>query len=309
MSETTETQQEKPAPAPAAAVAPQRKTIYLNRLSLYGQATDGGQAPRLYWGIFDGNPRIIVRTNVKEDAEKNFGQIIAPIDAFTAGVIAGILQECASAEPGWRQKISNKSTWLNGQSFDTPTHINDIIIGKDSEGVMYISVHEDNRPNIRFFFGPSQWHTLVKADGTPVSKAELSCIYAKGYANVVLGCISTIIGYGSYVSTFTDFDGHNNQAEKPTFTRGDNQGGNRQFNNNGGGYQKKQWNGGQGGGGYNRGGGQGGWQNRNNGGQQGGWQNRNNGGGGGGYNRNNGGGGYQNQQQSTNNIPNEDIPL
>lgn len=287
MSDETNTQEEK---------KDTRKTIHINRLSLYGPTLEGSnRASRLYWSVFDGNPRITVRTNHPDDEKNNYGQISAPIDCFTMGAIAGLLRQAVKEQPGWREKITNKSTWHNGQKFDAPTRINDIIIGKDNEGSIYISVHEDNRPNIRFFFGPSQWHSLVKSDGTPVSKQELSCLYAQSYAEIVSVTIGTIIGYGSYVSTFTDYDGNTAPEDKPTFSRGPAPGGYQRGNNQGGGYNRGGGGGyNRGGGGYNRGGG-GGYQKGN---YQGGY---NRGGGNNNYNRNN--------QQTIDNIANEDISI
>ncbi len=305
-------------PAPSPEKKDTRKTIYINRLTLYEKNSSSERGAYLTWGVFDGNPRIIVNTNDPADEKVNYGKIIAPIDAFTAGAVSIMLKKAAKAEPGWREKITNRSTWHNGQKLEQPGRINDIIIGKDGEGTVYISLHEDNRPNIRFFFGPSQWHSLVKSDGTPVSRQELSCIYAESYADMIYAVLATIIGYGSYVSTFSDFDGNSNQADKPTFSKGG--GGNSWQGRSGGGqggYQKGNWQGGQGGGGgYQKGN----WQNRNNnqggqgGYQKGNWQNnRGSQGGGGGYQKGNyqggnNGGGYQ-RQASVDDISNEDIAL
>ena len=281
MSENTTT------PATGAKEAEQRKTIYINRLSLYGQPNESGQVPRIYWAVFDGSPRIEVRTNDKNDEKINYGKITAPIDAFTAGVIAEMLIGADKQANGWREKIVNRSTWHNGQKFNEPTRINDIIIGKDNEGTVYISIHEDNRPNIRFFFGPSQWHTLARADGSPISRQDLSVMYARSYGELVRATIATIIGYGSYVSTYMD---HDAGQEKPTFSRA----GAGQNSNYQGGQNKGSW---QGGGGYQKGN----WQNRNQGGggyQIGNWQNRNQ------------GGGYQQrQQQDTSQMTDDDIPI
>lgn len=267
-----------------------RKTIYLNRLSMYSSTVQGG--PRLLWALFDGNPRIIVRTNDPNDEQNNYGQITAPIDPFTCSALALMIKEAAKAEPGYRAKIVNKSTWHNGKKHDEPVRINDIIVGKDNDGGVYISLHEDNRPNIRFFFGPSSWHLLVKSDGSPVSKAEFSPLYAVAYADLLLATISSIIGYGSYVSTYTDHDG-NSQEQKPVFSKGGSGG----YNRGGGNYNR-------GGGNYNRGGG----GNYNRGGYNRGGGGGNNRSGGGNYG---GGGGYQNrqqqQQQAVENMSSEDI--
>lgn len=270
-----------------------RKTVYLNRLSLY--SGDGRDAPRLYWAIFDGNPRIVVRTQDPNDKDNNYGTIVAPMDPIIMSVLSDIIRQAADAEPGWRQKITNKSTWHNGQKLQEPTRINDIIVGKDSEGCVYIALHEDNRPNLRFLFGPSSFHYLIKNDGSPLSKAELSVLFAKGYANMVMQAVGTIIGYSSYAGVYKEHEGEKNTSYRPSGNSGGNysNGGNRGNWGN-----KGNWN--------NRGNGQ--WNNRGNGGgNRGNWNNNNRGNGN--WNRSNssGGAGQYQQQQSQQSLEDDDI--
>ena len=269
-----------------------RKTVYLNRLSLY--SGDGRDAPRLYWAIFDGNPRIVVRTQDPNDKDNNYGTIVAPMDPIIMSVLSDIIRQAADAEPGWRQKITNKSTWHNGQKLQEPTRINDIIVGKDSEGCVYIALHEDNRPNLRFLFGPSSFHYLIKNDGSPLSKAELSVLFAKGYANMVMQAVGTIIGYSSYAGVYKEHEGEKNTSYRPN-----NNGGNYSNGGNRGNWGNKgNWN--------NRGNGQ--WNNRGNGGgNRGNWNNNNRGNGN--WNRSNqsGGAGQYQQQQSQQSLEDDDI--
>ena len=295
MSDETTATQETPA-ATTEKAEDKRKTIYINRLTMNGPVGDSGKPARISWSVFDGNPRITVYTNDTGDEQNNYGKITAPIDPFTAGLVAQLIIKAANGENGFREKIVNKNSWHNGQKLPEPARINDIIIGKDAEGSVYISLHEDNRPNIRFFFGPSVWHHLVKADGTPADKAYVSQLYALSYAAVVQQVIGTIIGYGSYVSAYTD---HDLGDEKPTFSKGgggyqQRQGGGGGGYQNRGGYQQRQGGGGYNKGGYNKGGYGGGNNNYQN---RGGYQNRQGG----------GGGGYQQRQPNPETIANEDI--
>ena len=274
-----------------------RKTIYFNRLTLYAQPNEAGKRPRLVIGLFDGNPRLVIRTADPKDEQNNYGQIVAAMDAHTADVMCQLIVKSISAANGYREKIINKSTWKNGEKQDQPVESSCVIIGKDSEGCIYISIHEENRPNIRFFFGPTEWHSLVKSDGSAYSKAELSGLYARAWANNCSAVMATVIGYGSYVSTYTDHDKDFDGA-KPIFSqyRGNNQ--KSQYKGNKGNYQRGNY---QNGGNYQKGG-----YNRNNGYNRGYNQN--------GYNNNRGNNRqYQNnynqnrQQQMQNELPDEDI--
>lgn len=280
-----------------------RKTVYLNRLSLY--SGEGRDAPRLYWAIFDGNPRIVVRTQDPNDKDNNYGTIVAPMDPIIMSVLSDIIRQAADAEPGWRQKVTNKSTWHNGQKLEEPTRINDIIVGKDSEGCVYIALHEDNRPNLRFLFGPSTFHYLVKNDGSPLTKAELSVLFAKGYANMVMQAVGTIIGYSSYAGVYKEHEGEKNTSYRPNGNNGNSGNGGNGYSNNG---NRGNWSN------------KGNWNNKGNWGNKGGqWNNRGNGGGGGNWNNNNRGNGNWNrsnqsgnsgqyqQQQSQRSLEDEDI--
>lgn len=275
-----------------------RKTIYFNRLTLYGQPVEGGKTPRLVVGLFDGNPRFVVRTGDPNDEKVNYGQIVSAVDAFTFQLVADLITQAVKADNGFREKVVNKSSWKNGEKLEQPAIVNSIIVGKDSEGCVYISLHEEGRPNIRFFFGPSQWHHLVKSDGSPVSKPEMSVMYASAYAKAITSVMACVIGYGSYVSTYTDHDG-NYDGSKPVFSKG------RYYNSSNDGqrprYNNRNNYGNRGGYNNNRGYSNNGYNNRN-----GGYNNRNNGG----YNNNNRG--YNNSNRNQNyadQLDDDDIQL
>ena len=238
---------------------------------LRSEPDSNGNIASLYWAVFDGAPRIVVKTNVKDDENINYGKIVAPIDLNTAIVIVNILKSIKSKEPDWKIKVTVKSSWHNGAQLEKPEQINEIIIGKNADNEAYICVHEKNRPLFKFFFGPTNWHTLVKANGEGFTRAELSEMFAIAYAEALKGMILTTVGYGSYVSAYADFD--NIADGKPTFS---NQGPQNSYSGNN----------------NNRGN----WNNRS-GGNRGNWSgNRGNRGN---WSGNRGGGGYQqNRQQS-----------
>ena len=65
-------------------------------------------------------------------------------------------------------------------------HLTDIWIGKDREGVIYISVVDalkKDRPVIKFpIVGDVRWQGFVHGDGTPYTKADASVLYTEAYA-------------------------------------------------------------------------------------------------------------------------------
>ena len=273
----------------AEAKRPVRLTAYLNRLSL-SAPTPGveGQTARLYWAVFDGNPRIIIRTNDPNDEQNSFGKITAPIDGIICQTVADMIVLALTKEPNWKMKIENKSTYSGNQRFDTPQPINDIIVGNDSEGCVYLSVVEKERPHVRFFFAPTQWHNFYHGDGNPMSRKEISQLYAKAYSAMLPNIIAGIIAFDATKRMTDSENGKDDNGDAQTQkSSGGYQKSNWQNNrnNSGGGYQNNNWNNNrQGGGGYQKGnwqGNKGNWNNNN----RGGYQQRQ--GGGGGYSRGN----------------------
>ncbi len=318
MTDQTQTTQPTPEAKPADKPQDKRKTVFLTRLSLTAPCPGASNIKStLYWAVFDGNPRLVVKTNDPADTV-SYGKITAAFDPWNVGVIKQTLQKALDAKEAWKMKVALKNTYRGNQNFDSPQHINDIVIGKDAEGVVYMSVIEQDRPQIKFPLLPSEYVQYIHADGTPLTPAESSAIFTAGYIDIIIPTITNVIGEVAI-----------EQSNNPTEFRSP--GGPGRPNNGGGeGYQKKPWQGnnnqGGGGGGYQRnnnygGGGQGGgyqkkpWQGGQGGG--GGYQNRQ-GGGGGNWNRNNqgggngggGGGNYQNRQQpAPTDMKDDDIPF
>lgn len=282
----TSTEAQKPAEADAPKKA-KRKTYYISRLGLFNPGEKGDPPATLTWAVMDGNPRLIARTGEKASEENGYGKITAALDVAMAGMVFELLQEALDSQPGWKRKIVNRSTYVDNRRFDTPQHVNDIAIGKDTEGRIWISLIQEGRPTIRFYMLPSSWHGLVNADGSVPAADELSAAFTRGYLRVgpelvAAVCALSVKDNQDEASAFAESGapqrsgggGYQQRQGGGGYQQRPGGGGNWQNRNGGGGYNR----GGQGGGGYNRGGGGGGnWQNRNGG--------------------NNNGGGYQQRQQ------------
>lgn len=305
------------APAVQPPVADKKKTVNLTRLSLSAPGFNpSGQAPTMWWAVYEENPRIIVKTNDPNDVSEDnpYGKIEARLDVFDLGLIAEGLNMAISAEGPFRMKVGKKNMYHNKQKFDKPTPINDVIIGKDAKGIIFIAVIEKGRPEIQFPLLPSQFSELIQADGSPFPADQASRMFAAHYAAIVIPTVSAVIGAIAIEKSNRPFDPNEKKEggqQGGGYPRRENNYQNRQggggggYQNRGGGnnYQGGGYNrgGGQGGGGYNRGGGGGGGYNRGGqgGGGGGGYQNRggynNNGGNRGGYNGGGQGGGQPQQ--------------
>ncbi len=278
----SDAQQTTAAAAPAETQQKKFKTVYINRFQMEAvvPGSRGDVPATLTWGAYRGNPRIIIRTNDPSDAENNYGKIEAAMDIGTFQFLAERIVFASLQEPGFKEKLGNKSTYKNKQRFDQPELVNSTLIGKSEDGRVWISVVEDNRPAPRFFFGPSKFHSVTRADGTPLPDNEASCHFARASMNALMGVMQSLAARAS----LGDEEGGEDNAVKTG-------GGASSGQSSQGGWQNRQgggqggWKGGGGGWKGNGGGGGGGWQNRNGGQGGGGWQNRQGGG--------NGGGGWQ----------------
>ncbi len=154
-----------------------------------------GKWSSLIWGFHANNPRISVYTNDPEDTgEKNgYGKISANLDTPTFFVFLRLLAKIVSAEPDTKYKIENMNfTWFGGKRSETPVMQSELWVGKDKEGVVYMSVTSANRPKIKFPFGVNSFHHLVKGDGSAVSPAEASMLYAEAYGFILQGMLTSM---------------------------------------------------------------------------------------------------------------------
>lgn len=210
---------------------PVRKKIALdnNKLNLSAECpTAAGKYSKLLWGFHNNNPRITVYTgDPSESTDKtNYGRIIANLDLPILYSFFELLERSITEENGFKAKIENKNfTFYGGKRSDAPVVVSELWVGKDKEGVVWMSVVMKDRPMIKFSLVPSTYHNLYHGDGTAFTKSEASVCFAKGYSYLLKQIYAQLS-----LTEFVDL-----QALKDA-----KQGG---------------------GGGYNRGGGQSSWQN------------------------------------------------
>lgn len=152
-----------------------------------------GKWSSLIWGLYANNPRITVYTNDPNDtgADKGYGKINANLDLpvfyMLTGLITKAIDYVATADkPDWKDKVENKGfTFFGGKKSDKPAVISSVWVGKDKEGVVWISVVAKDRPIIKFSFAPSDFHNFVHGDGTPYTAGEASVLFADGYVTLL----------------------------------------------------------------------------------------------------------------------------
>ena len=274
-------------PAPAGRLS---KNITLSQFSMYAPSVKNPDKQlRLNIGISGtGFPFMNVDAdeNIQERTkENNFGKLTARLGGTVFYTLLNMLKFAKTKEAGWKMGLQNFHNYVNGQKVDKPQHTNDVLVGVDNDGCVWMTIVENGRESVRFFFGPSDWHNWKKGDGEMATRKEMNHWSLEGYVSGVTAAMSAIMGLHAVNGTGEEkfgsgapsAGGNSGGWQKKPYQGGGNN--NWKDRQGGGGWQKKPWQGGQGG----NGGGQGGWQKKP-------WQNGNNNGNGGGWKNNNGGG-------------------
>lgn len=167
------------------------------KLSLYvPPAKPGQRMPKLSWSVNFGHPRITVYTNDPsiEDKEHNFGRIQARLDIPTFQSFLELLDSCTlslgqakdpEAHGPVKYVVKNMRPWVDSKRVENPEVINEIFVGRDKEGTVWMSVIEENKPKIKFEFKLSDWHGLYNGQGEPFTTAQMSSIVARSYVRML----------------------------------------------------------------------------------------------------------------------------
>lgn len=208
----------------------QFNTPVLNPLSvmstwLMAEPVEGAtRRPSLRVGVYGNVPRITVRTNAPNDTT-NYGRIDFRTDlaTFTAAISYG--QKLANGEDVEQERrFVYQDDFLAGKKLDRVMTLSTLVIGREeSTGRIYMAVlsSQQQRPRIRFFFGPSKFHNILKADGTPLSPKEISEAYAEGFLRSAYDIVKQLL--------VTEFDENARNVANPNNFQG---GGNNQGNQN-----------------------------------------------------------------------------
>ncbi|AEH03488.1 hypothetical protein AVT69_gp062 [Pseudomonas phage PhiPA3] len=215
---------------------------------LSADPVEGAQKrPSLRFGVFGNVPRISVKTNVPNDL--NNGKIDFRCDLATFAAAMTYADDLVNDKPGVPQerKFIFQDDFVAGKKMDKVIPITSLVIGREaSTGRIYIAVlsTQQQRPKIKFYFGPSKFHNILNGDGSQISPKEMSEAYAAGFLKP-----ATAIVYHMMVSAFDP--NAKNVANPANFNGGGNGGGNNYNRGNGGGNYNRGNNGG-GNGGYQK---------------------------------------------------------
>lgn len=164
-----------------------------------------------------------VYTNVPND--KNNGNIRAAMDHLSFGAFLELFDTVLKSGPDTAYKIQNKNhTFFEGKRSEEPRLVSTTILGRDKDGVMFIALVAKDRPYLKFDFLGTGYHTLLGADGQPMSKADASGYFARGWRRTINN-LTGPVAVAEYVA-----------PEPKNKEGGGNGGGGGGGNRNGGGY-------------------------------------------------------------------------
>lgn len=274
---------------------------------------------RITFGCSNGYPNVNMETD--EDGEptlqNGFLRLSSRLNGINWNAFLNLIKQAVTEEPGWKRGVECFHTFKDGVQHEEKQKINDLTVGVDNQGLVFITIIQPGRTGSKFVFGPSDWHNYRDGEGNNLSQKEINHMCAIAAADGLREAMGAAIAIDS-MDLQTANAGLPSPSKKPEDGQGGGNNYQRNFSNNGqggnnqGGYQKKPW---QGNNGNNQNGGyqKKPWQGNNGGNNGGGYQKKpwqgNNGGGGNNYQRNNynnQGGGYQkkwdnNQNQGGNN--------
>lgn len=174
---------------------PQRKENILSedKLRMYGPVCPGAdRAPVLIPDIFENNPRLRVRTNVQNDANK--GYIEAPMNSKVFSKLMEGIRKLANNE--LRDEAGQPMNGFRVENFGHPfiqnqrskeKRITSITsVTKNERGVINISITAGkNRPLIEFMFLEDDYHYFKDMNGNPMPESVSSALAAIAWANMM----------------------------------------------------------------------------------------------------------------------------
>lgn len=222
--------------------APRKKTL-LNARRMKLQSSEKNQDGKYATLALDflpksNCPHLVVWTNLESERQsRNNGKIDAPFDPVNFYVFLGYVGRAVNEQPGWRApKISLMDYfWKNKERSAEPTRVAaDVFVGKDNEGLIYVSVIAHERPKFKFVMAPNEFHMYTNPDGTPYPKDIISAEWARAWVEMVRDVMPQIMVENFQEEVYGNKGGNNNNRGG---YGGNNNGGNnnRSYGGNGGG--------------------------------------------------------------------------
>ncbi len=169
---------------------PRQKTLLDDRkFTLYAANPSGGRAS-LKWAMAGPNPRITVWSGMA--ADKDNGKSEAKMDLKTFMAFLVILEKTIKT-PHKEGEATGSVIEMGFYRDNRVNHISDLHIGRDKDGVIFISVVAKNgNTPVKFPFVTEEYHNFRHRGGEAYSKAETSEIMAAAYLKILEGIVPVL---------------------------------------------------------------------------------------------------------------------
>lgn len=210
------------------------------KLRVEGPFLEGAKFPSaLGLSVIQNQPRLEVFTNIQNAPNK--GIIRGAMSTPDFYLFLDLVRQSIDAEPGTQFRMPNRKGHPKRME-----HVSTSVVGKDKNGMVYITVTAEGQQKVKFTMGPSVHHAgLTDQNGDDIDPALVSRSFARGWVEMASKLVANVL------------DTH---YTEPQPRNGGGGGGNRGYGGggNGGGGGNRSY-GGQGGGGAPQGGGDGGF--------------------------------------------------
>ncbi len=181
------------------------------KLQIYGEAwKENKQRPSMKISMWNNNPRFIIYMNNDSPTAKK--SISFALDTYIAGDLTELMKDCIRKKDPSRVGVELKAKRDHrGGTYEKPTVVAKIFLGRDTDGVMYIAFQAKGEALAKFPMLPSFWAELVGENGEPMDKPYASELRARTWCKTLDGLIQ--------VATIV------NAKDQSTHKGGDNKGG------------------------------------------------------------------------------------
>lgn len=192
------------------------KITDFEKLALFADSPEPGKRARMQFGGRDGMFRITVFTGVGTEGKD--GIIYCPFDPGSFSILLNMLEQAIRAEPGEKFKVVCRGTiYENDKPTDKTKLLGEVYVGKNSEGIVWISMTHEKHPKIIFEFRTSKFMDFYGKDGNKMSDTDLSKLTAGAYLNTLRNIMSA---YSMAVSCEPKPQAANSSSFKQSTTKG-----------------------------------------------------------------------------------------
>ena len=157
------------------------KIVRLGRVAMFADPLEkNGKAPKLEFSLRGQYPRINVYTGQDVDNDDSFSNnIAAPMDAKALYILLDAIEKAAVNDTDAKLSMECWShKYVDGKPTEEKIIVGTVVCGRDDDGVMYLTVTEENKPTILFKYIISDYTRLRTPEGQ-LSKRSASNLVAK----------------------------------------------------------------------------------------------------------------------------------